>query len=125
MPTTTVSTSKSAKPKATVTTHSEEGTSKATQNKEPRVVRQKVSQNDTASGQSISDPAKPPPKPKKTTLKEEVAWLQKNTEVVSGKRARPKMVYTPEDIEAMRQEENQSEYEYSSACESSETDSDD
>ena len=50
----------------------------------------------------------------KANLLKEVEWLQANGQILSSKRARPKMTYTAEDRAAMKEEEAESEYEYES-----------
>ena len=61
---------------------------------------------------------------RKNELKTELEWLRANGgEILSTKRARPKMTYTQADRDAMDAEMAQSDYKYSS-CDS-ESDSDD
>ena len=47
----------------------------------------------------------------KASLLKELEWLKANGQILSSKRARPKMTYTDEDIAAMKKEEAESEYE--------------
>ena len=57
-------------------------------------------------------------------LRGELSWLQKNSTIMTTKRARPTLVITDADREAMAAEENQSSYEDSS-CNSYGSSSDD
>ena len=62
---------------------------------------------------------------KKEALRRELSWLTANSTLVHTKRARPKMTYSSDDIEAMNREENESSYEYKSSSESSDDTDDD
>lgn len=62
---------------------------------------------------------------RKNALKSELDWLHANGQILTSKRARPKMTYTQADIDAMNEEDKQSPYVSSSGCSSSDDDDSD
>ena len=78
----------------------------------------------TTASSAPSDLASSARSTRKAALQKELDWLRADAPVLTTKRARPKMTYTPEDIAAMDAEANESAYELSSSCDSDATSSD-